>query len=167
MFEQVSNVALKSYLNGEAITVGFPNAGNLPEQLDGIATMLNEDRGDKNPPIHAKDRGVDVIGWNSFGDSRRGQVIILMQCAAGKNWSLKKQIILDVWSQYINWNFFTTIPSMAITEILPTKKWADAVETFGIVFDRARLYRFLYKANTTIEPALRADVVKWCGNQLN
>lgn len=167
LFEQVSNVALKSYLNGEAITVGFPNAGNLPAQLDSIATILNEDRGDKNPPIHSKDRGVDVIGWNSFGDIRRGQVIILMQCAAGRNWNLKKQIILDVWSQYINWNFYTTIPSMAITEILPIKKWSDAVETYGIVFDRARLYRCLYKPNTLIDPALRAQVIQWCDNKLN
>lgn len=167
LFEQVSNVALKSYLNGEAITVGFPNAGNLPAQLDSIGTALNEDRSDKNPPAHAKDRGVDVIGWSSFGDNRKGQIIILMQCAAGRNWNLKKQIMVDVWSQYINWNFYTTIPSIAITEILPTKKWSDAVETYGIIFDRARIYRCLYKPNASINPTLRAGVIQWCDNRLN
>ncbi len=167
LFEQVSNIALKNYLSGDTVTLGFPNKGNLSGQLDKLATILNEDRGAKNPPVHAKDRGVDVIGWHSFGDNRKGQVIILMQCAAGRNWNLKKQIIIDVWSQYINWNFYTTIPSMAITEILPSKKWSDAVETYGIIFDRARLYRYLYKPNIPIDPALRAEIIKWCANQLN
>ncbi|MCX6249409.1 MAG: hypothetical protein NTX61_01530 [Bacteroidetes bacterium] len=167
LFEQVSNIALKNYLSGEAITIGFPNAGNLSGQLDKLAGLLNEDRAAKNPPPKAKDDGVDVIGWNSFGDNRRGQLIVLMQCAAGKNWNLKKQIRLSVWSQYINWFFETTIPSMSITEILPTNKWANAVESYGIVFDRARIYRCLYKPNTSIDPSLRVGVVQWCDTKLN
>ncbi len=167
LFEQVSHIALKNYLSGDAITIGFPNSANLPTQLDKLASLLNEDRASKNPPAQSKDRGVDVIGWNSFGDNRRGQAIILMQCAAGKNWNMKKQIQLSVWSQYINWYFETTIPSMAITEILPLKKWANAVEMYGIIFDRARLYQCLYKPSTKIDPALRAGVIQWCTNQLN
>ncbi len=167
LFEQISNIALKSYLNGDTITLGFPNAGNLPGQLDHVASALNEDRAAKNPPVQAKDRGVDVIGWNSFGDNRRGQVIILMQCAAGRNWNLKKQIMLDVWAQYINWNYYTTIPSLAITEILSSKKWADAVETYGVLFDRARIYRNLYKPNTAIDLRLREDIIQWCDNKLD
>jgi hypothetical protein len=167
LFEQVSNIALKNYLNGEAITIGFPNEGNLPTQLDSLAALINEDRSNKNPPSHSKDRGVDVIGWNSFGDNRRGQIIILMQCAAGGNWSKKKNILLSVWSQYIHWYFETTIPSMAITEILPSTKWANAVENYGIMFDRARLYRYLYKHATSVDLALRNEVILWCNSKLN
>lgn len=167
LFEQISNIALKNYLNGQAITVGFPNELSLPEQLNKIAILLNEDRSNKNPPVHAKDRGVDVIGWRSFDDNRRGQVIILMQCAAGGNWHKKKQILLSVWSQYVHWFFETTIPSMAITEILPQKKWSDAVENYGIMFDRARLYRNLYTPLSEIEPVLREEIIQWCNSKLN
>lgn len=167
LFERISNIALKHYLNGEAVTLGFPNNGNLPAQIDSIAALMGEDRATKNPPPQAKDRGVDVIGWIPFGDDRRGQIIVLMQCAAGKHWNLKKQIHLSTWSQYINWHYETTVPSLSITEILPTKKWSNAVETYGVVFDRARIYRFLYKPNTNIDAALRAAVIAWCGAQLN
>jgi hypothetical protein len=167
LFEQISDIALKNYLNGETIILGFPNAGNLPVQLDNLATTLIEDRGAKNPPVQAKDRGVDVIGWKSFGDGRKGQIIVIMQCAAGRNWNLKKPIILDVWAQYVNWNFYTTVPSMSITEILPNKKWSDATETYGIIFDRARIYRNLYLPNTTIDPILKAGILQWCSDKLN
>ncbi|MBS1636833.1 MAG: hypothetical protein JST26_13030 [Bacteroidetes bacterium] len=168
LFERISDVALKSYLNGETVILGFPNNGNLPQQIDQIAAKMFEDRAAKDPPAQAKDRGVDVIGWIPFGDERRGQIIVLMQCAAGRNWNLKKQIQLSVWSQYINWFYETTVPSMSITEIIPTKKWGkDAVESYGVVFDRARLYRFLYKPTTVIDAGLRAAVVAWCGQKLN
>lgn len=167
LFERISDIALKSYLNGETAILGFPNNGNLPQQIDEIASRMFEDRAGKNPPAQAKDRGVDVVGWIPFGDERRGQIIVLMQCAAGRNWNLKKQIQLSVWSQYINWFYETTVPSLSITEILPTKKWGNAVECYGIVFDRARLYRYLYKPNTLIDAGLRADIVAWCGQKLN
>ena len=166
LFEHISDIALKNYLNGETIILGFPNIENLPSQLDNLATLLIEERGAKNPPVHAKDRGIDVIGWKSFSDGRKGQIIVLMQCAAGRNWNLKKQILIDVWSQYINWNFYTTIPSMSITEILPIKKWSDATETYGIIFDRARIYKNLYTPNTSIEENLRAGVIQWCSEKL-
>jgi hypothetical protein len=167
LFERISNIALKRYLNGEAITLGFPNNGNLPFQIDNIATSMGEDRAAKNPPPQAKDRGVDVIGWMPFGDNRRGQIIVLMQCAAGKNWGLKKPILLSVWSQYINWFYETTVPSISITEIITTRKWSNAVENYGVIFDRARIYRFLYKPNTPIDANLRAEVIAWCGAKLN
>lgn len=167
LFEEISNIALKNYLNGKAVTVGFPNIDSLPVQLDTIARLLNEDRSNKNPPVHAKDRGVDVIGWRSFEDERRGQIIILMQCAAGGNWKKKKQILLSVWSQYIHWFFETTIPSMAITEVLSHQKWGDAVENYGIIFDRARLYKSLYIPSSQIEQDLREKIIKWCKSKLN
>lgn len=167
LFEQVSNIALKNYLGGEAVTLGFPNAGNLYGHLDNLAKLINEDRASKNPPVHAKDRGVDVIGWNSCGDNRKGQIIVLMQCAAGRNWNLKKQILLDVWSQYINWNYYTTIPSLAITEIVDSKKWSNAIENYGVVFDRARLYNYMYKGSNTIDNTLRTAVIQWCKTKLD
>jgi hypothetical protein len=167
LFEQVSNLVLKSYLNGKAITLGFPNEGDLPGQLDNIAATLSEDRAPVNPPAASKDRGVDVIGWLECEDSRKGQIIILMQCAAGRNWNLKKRIMLDVWSQYINWNYYTTVPSLSITEVVEDKNWSESVVNYGVVFDRARIFKYLYKPTVTIDPGLRGEIIDWCNNKMN
>lgn len=167
LFERISNIALKTYLNGKTIILGFPNEGDLPSQLDHIATCLFENRAAINPPSAAKDRGVDVIGWLGCGDSRKGQVIVLMQCAAGKNWRIKKRIMLDVWSQYINWNFYTTIPSLSVAELIETNKWSEAIVEFGVVFDRSRLYRYLYAPTVTINADLRQEIIDWCNKKLN
>lgn len=167
LFEQISNIVLKSYLNGNAITLGFPNEGDLPGQLDSIAINLREERAIINPPIAAKDRGVDVIGWLGCDDDRKGQTIILMQCAAGRNWMLKKRIMLDVWAQYINWNYYTTIPSLSITEVIEDKKWSEAVIQYGVVFDRARIFKYLYKPTIAIDNELRDAIIDWCNNKMN
>jgi len=167
LFERISNIVLKSYLNGEAVNLGFPNEGDLPGQLDQIATIVCEDRAAINPPTAAKDRGVDVVGWLGCGDDRKGQVIVLMQCAAGRNWSLKKRIMLDVWSQYINWNFYTTVPSLSITEVVETKHWSEAIVEYGVVFDRARIFKYLYKPTITVDAALRAEIIEWCSHKMN
>jgi hypothetical protein len=167
LFERISNLVLKSYLNGKAITLGFPNEGDLPGQLDHIAQTLCEDRAAINPPTAAKDRGVDVIGWLECEDSRKGQVILLMQCAAGGNWRLKKRVMLDVWSQYINWNYYTTVPSLSITELVADNSWSEAVVQYGVVFDRARIFKYLYKPTVVIDAALRQAIVDWCNNKMN
>lgn len=167
LFERVSNIALKSFLNGEAITLGFPNEGDLPGQLDNIAQRLFEDRAPVNPPTAAKDRGVDVIGWLGCEDNRKGQVIILMQCAAGRNWRLKKRIMLDVWAQYINWNYYTTIPSLSITEVVEDKSWSESVVQYGVVLDRARIFKYLYKPTVIVDAELRAAIIDWCNNRMN
>lgn len=167
LFERISNLVLRSYLNGETITLGFPNEGDLPGQLDNIAMTLFEDRAAISPPSAAKDRGVDVIGWIGCRDDRKGQIIVLMQCAAGRNWMLKKRIMLDVWAQYINWNYYTTVPSLSITEVVENARWSEAVVHYGVVFDRTRIFKYLYQPHITIDADLRAQIIEWCESKMN
>lgn len=166
LFEQVSNIALSSYLDGDAVTLGFPNEGDLPSQISQVAEKLSEHRASSNPPPSAKDRGIDVIGWKGCNDKRKGQMIVLMQCAAGRNWRQKKRIMLDVWAQYINWNPYTTVPSISVAELIDKSKWSEATIEYGVVFDRARIYRYLYSRNVIIDANLRNDVIEWCDSKV-
>jgi len=167
LFERVSNEALKSYLSGKAITLGFPNANSLSDQLDALAEELYEQRGNRNPEPADKDRGVDVIGWIPFDDERNSQIIILMQCAAGRRWDKKKNIPLSTWAQYIHWNFYTTVPSISVTEVIDDKRWQNKVGDYGIIFDRARIYKNIYKPTFVIDTTLRTEILGWCTNNLN
>lgn len=167
LFERLSQQVLKSYLCGEAKVIGFPNDENLTLQLDELAKKLFELRGNRDPDHHDKDRGVDVIGWKPFNDEKNSQIIVLMQCGAGWNWSKKKQIPLPAWAHFIHWNYTTTIQSISITEIIELKKWQKVVDEYGLVFDRARIVRCLYSGNFTIEVDLRNEIIAWCNRKLN
>ncbi|HVD99558.1 MAG TPA: hypothetical protein VNB90_15220 [Cytophagaceae bacterium] len=167
LFERLSKEALEIYFNGKGIVLGFPNINNLTNQLNGLAVQLLEERGGRNPDPEDKDRGVDVVGWIPFEDERNSQVIILMQCAAGRRWRTKKQIPLSAWAQYIHWNYMTTIPALSITEVINNKNWQKSVDEYGIIFDRARIFRQIYSAGYSIDMTLRSEIIAWCTNKLN
>ena len=90
-----------------------------------------------------------------------------MQCAAGRTWEKKKQIPLNTWVQYIHWNFHTTIPCMALTEIVDRRRWQNRVDDYGIIFDRSRIYSNIYNGAFIINAELREAVIEWCDNNLN
>jgi hypothetical protein len=166
LFERLSNEVLVAHLDGQAVTLGFPNPENLSTQLDTLAALLFERRGNRNPEFTDKDRGVDVVGWKSFNDSRNGQIVVLMQCAAGRTWESKKQIPLPAWSQYINWNYTTTLPCMSVTEIITSTRWQNRIDEYGILFDRARIYQYLYRPGHPINQPLRDEILDWCTQQV-
>lgn len=167
LFERLSNEALRSYLGGNTLTLGFPNAEALTVQLDKTAASLCEQRGNRNPAPEDKDRGVDVIGWKPFSDNRNSQIIVLMQCAAGRNWKLKKQIPLPVWSQFIHWNYTTTIPCLSITEVVEGNAWQKRVDEYGIILDRPRIFKHIYADSFAVDAGLRQEILDWCIQKLN
>jgi hypothetical protein len=166
LFERLSNEVLISYLGGQAVTLGFPNPENLTSQLNTLAATLFESRGSRNPEFTDKDRGVDVVGWKSFNDNRSGQIVLLMQCAAGRNWDSKKQIPLTTWAKYINWNHTTTLPCMSVTEIVTSAKWQNRTDDYGILFDRARIFQYIYRHGYPVNQALRDEILTWCSEQI-
>jgi len=164
LFERISAEALRSYLSGQAITLGFPAALSFKEQLDELAKALCEER-NQDPNPSDKDRGVDVVGWKSFSDQRNGQIILLMQCAAGKHWDKKKPVPMASWTRFIAMREASAIQCISIAEIIPINKWQNAIDDFGIVFDRGRIYQNIYRPGHQIERGLRDEIRDWCLEQ--
>ena len=102
-----------------------------------------------------------------FLDKRNGQLIVLMQCAAGWHWIKKKPIPLPAWGHFIHWNPNTTIQSIAIAEVVELTKWQNTVDEYGIIFDRARIVRCLYADKSKLDAELRKEIIDWCKSQLN
>lgn len=164
LFERMCCVALKNYLSGEAITLGFPNEKSLSETIVSLVKDLNEPPGGKEPTVHDKDRGVDVVGWKSHGDKRNSQIVVLLQCAAGLHWRTKKRVPVNSWRQYIHWGV-DPIPGIGITKIVESEKWDQDVADYELIFDRARLFKHYY-SHLDKDDRLRAQVNKWCDKRI-
>lgn len=167
LFEKIGNIFLKEFLKSETFHLGFPTSTNLAAQLDTIANLSCEPRGSLTPNTSEKDSGVDVIAWTPFNDLRSGQIIVLAQCGAGDDWKNKNSITLPTWNHYINWNYETTVPSMLITQIVQADKWIKYTNKYGVLIDRARLYRIHTDCQDNIPKALSREVLSWCRTKLN
>lgn len=95
----------------------------------------------------AEDGGVDLIAYRKTHDKSKRGHIILIQCAAGKNYKRKdKDCNLDHWQSYIG-DLYTHTKMLAIPHIylsretheLGGQKLGDA----GEIFDRICLWQFI------------------------
>jgi hypothetical protein len=166
LFEKIGSVFLKGFLKSESYHLGFPTSTDLTAQLNTVARISKEPRGAMTPSGE-KDSGVDVISWLPFNDTRPGQIIVLTQCGAGADWKNKDSITLSTWNHYINWNYENTVPSMMTTQIVKADKWIKYTNKYGILIDRARLYRIHTNCNLVIPNALSSEVINWCRTKLN
>jgi hypothetical protein len=167
LFERIGNILFKEFFKSETHHLGFPTSTNLSTQLDKVSTLTFEPRGALSPDGREKDSGVDLISWSPFGDSRSSQIIVLLQCGAGADWKDKNSITLSTWSHYINWNYETTIPSMITSQIVQADKWIKYANQFGVLIDRARLYRIYDHCQGNIPKSFVREVLNWCRLKLS
>ncbi|NND25035.1 MAG: hypothetical protein HKO00_03325 [Flavobacteriaceae bacterium] len=167
LFERIGKDAVASYLDGEAIVLGFPNDTGLNQQLIDFSVASNEIKSkDRNPANTDKDKGVDIIGWKSHMDRRSNQIVLLIQAAAGYHWNLKKAISKNAWRDFILWSAPFNI-GIIIVSTLDEIKFGKARDDYDYVFDRIRIFIALYKKNLIIDEELRKLVHAWCLKELN
>ncbi|MFH0874642.1 MAG: hypothetical protein V1859_01805 [archaeon] len=158
LFEKFSAEAIKKYTSGEVIIYGHPSKQTIKEICDEIKEDFC-----KEPPPQSKDSGVDVIAWKSFGDNKPSQLIVLFQCASGFNWDQKLlEIPLKRWSTYITW-VCDPVKGFTFPKIIPYEKFKQKAYDCGILFDRARLYRYTFDSDI---PDLRSEILEWCNVRL-
>jgi hypothetical protein len=162
LFERLSCKAIKNYIGGDAIIYGFPQKQTLEE----IATKLNE-KFVYSPTSNFKDRGVDIIGWKSFNDGRKSQMVGLFQCAAGFNWNKKLlDIPIDAWKTYIHWSSTLPFKGFIMPIILDETVFHECTLSGGLMFDRPRLYRYIQKS-TDKDDILKNELIDWCADKIN
>lgn len=167
LFEQLTKSCLDFCLSTDSINFGFPSGVSFKNQLDTLAKVCNEERRD-NPKASDKDRGIDIVAWKTFGDSRNSNLYVLMQCAAGANWQDKSVMpYMASWRRFINWNTSTTIPAISITQIIESDDWTNAVDQLGFIMDRARLFRTITSTGYKTNAQLKKQITDWCQSKLN
>jgi len=93
-FEILSESVLKSYLPSHAKVLNFANnnvyKGNTKEKIKQLANDINLDcNNDEIEQIsdhNSKEEGLDIVAWIPFEDNNPNTIIILGQCACGKDW---------------------------------------------------------------------------------
>lgn len=160
LFERIINEAIRNFIGGESIPVGFPNT----RKAEDIANSLNEHYV-YEPPEYRQDRNLDVVAWKPFSDERASQIVVLIQCAAGRNWTSKKtELNLDAWCKYIHFAC-KPIKGLAIPIVITDKIRVEEDSTdAGLILDRTRIYRNITKDLTPGE--LHNDLETWCMGRL-
>lgn len=162
LFERLTSCAVERYLFGKAKVWGWRGGVPIGERMRQLATDLNENFSEP-PPSHFKDRGVDVIGWKPFPDSRSGQIVVLTQCAAGHNWRDKVPVPLERWCQHIHWANKPTI-AFAVPCVVSPVDWHEKSVELGFFFDRARLINLIDE--TCSDADLERDLLEWIEEQI-
>lgn len=114
VFERLSACAWGAYLPGRAEHFGWPRSGPVGtrsfRQAAPTVVKLSGERlttSASSLPKRLKDMECDVFAWRPFeGDSRRGQDVLLAQCAIGDGWDTK-HVNLDRWRAHVT---FAVVP---------------------------------------------------------
>lgn len=170
LFERLACCAISKYIE-KAYVFGWPydatDEDNFNSRVEAatirMADRLNE-RFNSPPEPHYKDAGVDVVAWKPFTDGRSGQLVLLVQCAAGHNRWNKKQIPSRRWNQYIH---FAAEPSTGFAlpkAMISTSDWHDKSCDYGLLFDRIRIINLL--GGGLDEQDLRRDLVNFLEQEL-
>ncbi|EQD48424.1 hypothetical protein B1B_12048, partial [mine drainage metagenome] len=150
------------------LRIGSPRDDPLPRDFWGCVDFLidstreRKSDGDRTNP-RVQDKEIDVFAWRPFGDGRPGQIIVVAQCAAGKNWTDKGRIPLDVWRDYIAWIHppvaALAIPFVHHDGLRGAGTWRESsLNHTAILMDRLRITTscMLTSERTKIEPELEA-----------
>jgi len=170
IFERLVRVAMAAYVDGEAEHFGWPRDGapgerNFAAALPVLLRKLGEHAAIRYEDIPAKikDNEVDVFAWRPPGDGRRGQLIIMCQCAIGGGWN-DKGIRLDKWDPFITFAVtpvgaaaFPFVPS-AIEED-PNFDYLYLSRSVGLWFDRLRLTVLIDESE--LEDVLRGAMINY------
>ncbi len=168
LFERLSCLAIKQYLDGEGIVFGWPvEPGDEPsirERIISVASRLNENYVE-SPREAYKDRGVDVIAWKPFSEQRTSQIVVLLQCASGKDWRNKTlDLPLRSWEQYIHWSN-NPIKAFAVPCVISSRDWHDVSKEGGILFDRIRITNLIDEIISK-DKCLANDIANFIKNRL-
>jgi hypothetical protein len=166
-FEHITKLCVEVALNCKAYRFGFPNSKTLVQQLDEFALLIKEPR-IGNPAATANDRGVDIVAYKQLDDARENAILVFIQCAAGKHWFRKKRVPISSFRRYLNFDSDSAIAAVSSTHVIALgSKWTDAIDDYGVIIDRARLYKIISSPQFTANVSLRNSVTKWCRKQLS
>jgi hypothetical protein len=173
-FEQLSELAAREYLHGSTMNIGFPRSTPIPTGFERCLDHLSNQLGE-NPikPEHIaysaptwKDGGADVVAWVPFEDRQPSQVILLVACAAGRDWKEKiLELDLKYWSKIIDWHV-PPLQAFSIPFVFGRDHaWRGLSTQAGVIFDRLRIASLVESSmETTEKTRLILDLEEICKN---
>ena len=153
LFEELCAHAVSMFLGGEegladSQVFGFPRrvtCDGFANALDALCGRLAEGEGSKYRPTtpDQKDAKLDVVGWKSFRDKRKGRLIVFGQCAAGDDWREKRSELIATHDWCTCWMkdrpAVWPLRAFFVPHRVGEKEWFEACVNGGLLFDRCRI----------------------------
>ncbi len=171
LFEDVCAHAVSSFLGGtehfaDAIVFGFPRRvshNGFAAALDGLCQRIAEGEGSRSRPTtkDQKDAKLDIVGWKSFRDNRKGRLIIFGQCGTGDNWREKRTELIPTndWCTYWMKDRPAVWPIRAffVPHRLGDRDWFETCVHGGLLFDRCRIASY----SADLPEGTIGEITKW------
>lgn len=149
LFEEITELAMASYLQGRALRFGHPRRYPVPQAYDAalgfVCREIHEEMS-TTPSFSEdpKDEHVDIVAWIPMGDDRPGKAVYLTQCSTGRRWDKKApELDVEVWRHFVRW---PRAPgkALAIPFVCPppsgtADQWFRASSQCGVLVDRLRI----------------------------
>lgn len=157
LFEKISTIAVRQLLGFDAKALRFAwpsDCGRpveFPDAINWLAEKMGLCVGGYLPP-RRKDGGVDIVGWQNFGDRRTGFPILLGQCTVQEDF-LSKTLDIDLknWGQWLKTQR-DPMTALLLPSIIPGRgeDWNEIAQKH-IVLDRIRLSRLLSQSSSSTQ----------------
>ena len=168
LFEKVVEVVCPALLPGwDTYRAGWSpgNTKRVPGIVDDLRDLLSV-RGatdlDSWVDSDAKDGGLDLVCFRSYGDEREANPMFFLQCASGKNWRDKIHTPnVHSWAKYLNMAVQPGAGLVAPFVIDDDRLRRSSLAGQIVIFDRVRTLSAAKSAHVELEGSLRNDVMDW------
>jgi len=165
MFEQLSCVAVRSYLGGEVLHFGFPRVAppkGFAGALRNVCGQVSEWNPTSNGTAKIKDGGLDLVAWKCFPDRKIGKLVLFGHCASGRDWPDKINELdpEDFCNTWLSGQKSPVVKTFFIPYRLPAEDFDRRAISAKLFFDRCRIA--LWASSADFQIKTKAGSVSWC-----
>ncbi len=157
LFEEISCLAARQYLQGEAVGFGAPRTQLPPGfamAIDKLCQCIGEGEGYiQSPTLNRQDDRLDVVAWKDFPDRLPSKLIMFGQCATGENWQDKLSELQpgNFWGLWMRRSTASPlIRSFFVPHRVERGSWRYVTQYGGLFFDRCRVALWAHNADANL-----------------
>jgi len=150
LFEYLCCEAAGNFVNGDGVRFASPRMpADLPREfrlaVDELCIRIKEGMGFRQKrALSRKDDAVDVIAWRDFPDGAEGKLLLVGNCASGKDWEtkldeLQPRIFCEEWMAEVPVSVHIGIKAFFVPRRLRSQEWKRISRRAGMIFDRCRI----------------------------
>ena len=163
-FEDITEICLSDFYGAHTKTVnfGFPSEIGRPSEfgpaISWLASKIGIQPGASFRSPRRKDGGVDLVVWKSFGDSRSGVPILLIQATLQRDIRSKsRDVDRRMWSGWLSMDIDPLV-AISIPYVLENSEVWNEVTKNCLVLDRVRMTAMLPDGPREIPTTLKNNI---------